>query len=189
MGHDILPVGNTTASSKYDLITDWKLPDTADGLHSFVSLINYYNRFCPLFEVRVRPLRTLYSSYLHKKIPASAWTEDLKCLFSDLKESITSSPVLARYDHTKPCFLKTDWSSRAMSFILMQPDSSAESALALVDVTPYHDNKFELTFDGARLQPIASGCRLCTENESHHHSFIGEIGAGRWGIAQNKALL
>ena len=189
VGHDIMPCGNTTAASKYDLINDWKLPTTADGLHSFVSLINYYNRFCPLFEVRARPLRTLYTEHLHKKIPSTAWTPELKRLFESLKHDVTSSPVLARYDSSKPCFLKTDWSSRAMSFILMQPDNSSESSAALKKTIPYQDNNFETTLGGARLQPIASGCRLCTESESHHHSFIGEIGAGRWGIAQNKAFL
>ena len=52
-------------------------------------------------------------------------------------------------------------------------------------LTPYTDNIFDTDMNGARLQPIESGCRLCTDSESHHHSFIGEIGAGRWGIAQN----
>ena len=50
VGRDIMPTGNTTAASKYDLINDWKLPVTAAGLHSFVSHINVYNKFSPLFR-------------------------------------------------------------------------------------------------------------------------------------------
>lgn len=42
VGHDILAEGNTTAESKYDMIKDWTLPTTADGLYSFVALCNFY---------------------------------------------------------------------------------------------------------------------------------------------------
>ena len=48
VGHDIMPTGNTPAVSKYDLITAWKLPITPAGLHSFLSLVNFYlkNQSC-----------------------------------------------------------------------------------------------------------------------------------------------
>ena len=83
----------------------------------------------------------------------------------------------------------SDWSSRAVYLILMQPDNSAESYKATKSLIPYADNVFDTDMNGARLQPIESGCRLCTNAESHHHSFIGDIGTGRWGIAQNKSML
>ena len=125
--HDITPHGNTTSQSKYDPINDWALPVTVDGLHSFVCLVNFYNRFCPLFEVKVKPLRALYTKYLHKDIPPLAWNQHLKDLFSALKTDVTSSPVMARFDRAKPYLLKIDWRSRTMSFIVMQPDDSPES--------------------------------------------------------------
>ena len=34
-----------------------------------------------------------------------------------------------------------------------------------------------------------TGCHLCTNAESHWHSYVGEIGAGCWGIAKNKIYL
>lgn len=63
VGHDIMPHGNTTVQSKYDLINDWALPLTANGSQSFVCLVNFYNRFCPLFEVKVKTLCALYTKY------------------------------------------------------------------------------------------------------------------------------
>ena len=108
VGHDILQNGNTTASSKYDRINDWKLPASADSLHSFVSLCNFYNKFIPYFELKVAPLRSLYIKYNHKNIPDKEWTPELQKLFSSLKQDLTSEPLLARYDSTKPIFLKTD---------------------------------------------------------------------------------
>ena len=110
VGHDIIAGGNTTAQSKYDLINNWSTPATGDGLHSFVSLCNYYNKFCPMFQLRVIPLRQLYIRYTRKNIPTIAWTPELISLFNSLKVALTSSPVLARYDSSLPTFLKTDWS-------------------------------------------------------------------------------
>ena len=69
VSHGITPVGNTTAQSKYDLISDWKLPMTGDGLHLFISLIKFNNRVCPLFEIKSKPLWHVYTQYLHKEIP------------------------------------------------------------------------------------------------------------------------
>ena len=70
VGHDLMPGGNTTAKSKYDLINQWATPATGDNLHSFVSLCNYYNKFCPMFQVLVTPLRQLYIRYARKRIPS-----------------------------------------------------------------------------------------------------------------------
>ena len=81
--------------------------------------------------MKVAPLRQLYSKYLHQKIPPEDWTEDLKHLFPPLKQDLISEPVLARYDSSIPVFLKTNWSSLGVSFILMQPsdDKVANAAL------------------------------------------------------------
>jgi hypothetical protein len=106
----------------------------AKGLHSFVSLCNYYHRFCPCFEVAVKLFRSLISKFHRQPIPAEQWMPDLVSLFAKLKSDIISSPLLARYDSSKPCFLKTDWSARPFGFILIQPDNSpiSISALALL---------------------------------------------------------
>ena len=44
VGHDIPSNGNTTASCKYDLISDWHLPPNGDILHSYISLCNFYDK-------------------------------------------------------------------------------------------------------------------------------------------------
>ena len=123
--------GNTTARSKYDLINEWPTPTTGDNLHSFVSLCNYYSKFCPMFQVLVIPMRQLYLKYTRKLIPSSAWTPELLELFKSLKVSLTSSPVLARYDSSLPTFLKTDWSATGMGFIILQPSHDQVSLDAL----------------------------------------------------------
>ena len=154
--HDVLPQGNSTTSSKYDLINDWPLPETADSLHSFISLCNFYQKFLPLFETKVAPLRALYLKYLHKKIPINEWTDDLKFLFETLKADLTSQPVLACYDYDKPVILKNDWSALGLSFIPMQPCDDEESKQATKTLLQTGKCLFDMSVDGPRLQAIAS---------------------------------
>jgi hypothetical protein len=59
VGHDITPDGNCPAESKFDLITDWPLPQNGQSLGSFIGLLTFYNACCPFFEIRVKPLRAL----------------------------------------------------------------------------------------------------------------------------------
>ena len=115
-----------------------------------------------MFEVKVKLLRVLYTEYLQQSFPAHEWTNDMNKLFDTLKSDVTCSPVMGRFDCTRPCFLKTDWSSRDMLLIVMQVDDSAESIKVLENLQPYQDNEFDTHINGARLQPTVAGCRICT---------------------------
>ena len=114
VGRDLTADSNYSAASKFDMINDWELPVTCSGLHSFVGLVIFYHRYAPYLEMRIKPLRRLLKLYFRQDIPLIAWSPSLLQLFQDIKTCITSSPVLARYDHDKPVFLKTDWSAEGM---------------------------------------------------------------------------
>ena len=189
VGHDITPDGNCPAESKFDLITDWPLPATGVSLSSFIGLLAFYNIYCPFFEIRVKPLRALERRHHRKSIPPEMWTSSLTHLWDKLKLAVTSSPCLARYDSSLPCFLKTDWASTGMGWILMQPDNSDASKAALALLRSEGICTFDLTMNGARLRPIRFGSRSCTERECHYHSFVGEAACGRWAISQNRKFL
>lgn len=189
VGHDLTSEGNCPAQSKFDLIRDWHLPTEGQSLHSFIGLLNFYHKYLPYMEIRLKPLRALERQYRRSSIPQLAWTQDLMSLFSEMKLAITSSPMLARYDPAKPTFIKTDWCALGMAWIIMQPDNSDESASATKIMLNEGICNFDLTLDGARLQPIAFGSRSCTSTESHFHSFVGEVCSGRWGFAKNRRYL
>ena len=189
VGHDLTPSGNCPAMSKFDMINDWNLPETGQSLHSFVGLINFYHHYVPYFEMRIKPLRALHRKFNRQPIPKEAWTPELKALFEDLKVSITSSPVLTRYDPSSPVFLKTDWSAEGMAWILMQPAGDEYSQKAAKILRTTGKCTFDKTKTGARLLPISYGSRACTDIEKHYHSFVGEAAAGRWGISQNRNFL
>ena len=189
MGHDLTSSGNCPAQSKFDLIKNWPLQSWGPSLHSFIGLLNFYHNYVPYFEITLKPLRTLERQYRRKEIPKEAWTYELASLFHDLKQLILDSPLLARYDPSKPTFLKTDWSAHGMGFILCQPDDSSESTSAITTLQNTGDCLFGLTLKGPRLRPISFGSRSCLASEQHFHSFVGEIACGQWAIAQNKNYL
>ena len=189
IGNDLKVDGNSPAQSKFDLITNWTLPQTGDNLSSFIGLLGFYSKFIPLYEQHVGPLRSISRQYNRKPIPQMAWTPALISTFDNLKIAVTSDPCLARFDESLPIFLKTDWSNQGMSFILMQPADDAASKEALRILEEGGENLFDRIMSGARLRPIRFGSRRCTEQERHLHSFTGEASTGRWGIGQNRRYL
>ena len=189
VGHDICSNGNAPAKSKFDMINDWPLPTNGQSLFSFVGLVNFYHRYAPYMEIRLKPLRKLVKKYYRKEIPQIAWTADLVALFNELKQMITSSPVLARFDPSKPTFLKTDWSGEGMGWILMQPADDEESKRATAQLLETGECVFDLSKNGARLRPVAFGSRACSDMERLYHSFVGEVACGRWAISQNRQYL
>ena len=80
------------------------------------------------------------------------WTPQLLDIFDNLKSAITLSPLLVRYNSTKPIFLKTDWSSTGTEYILMQPDDSKgfvaagkQSVYGAIDVWMYVQSADEVS--------------------------------------------
>ena len=58
---DILPTGNATAKSKYDMVLKWKRPTTGENVRSFVSFCNFYAQFYQCFKCSVNR----YETYMH----------------------------------------------------------------------------------------------------------------------------
>ena len=63
VGHDVTNDGNCPASSKFSMINDWKIPERGESLFSFIGLINFYHRYAPCMEIRLKPLRKLLKQY------------------------------------------------------------------------------------------------------------------------------
>ena len=102
------------------MINDYKILTSSQGLHYFIGLKKVYHNYTPYFEVRIKPLSSLYRDDFCKDVPLMAWSPELIQLFEDTKKCITSLPIMARFDPTKPVFIKTYWSEEGMDWILMQ---------------------------------------------------------------------
>ena len=91
-----------------------------------------------------------------------------------MQVSLISSPVLARFDPLNITFLKTDWSSEGMGWILMQPDDNDAFIAAANKLKSDGICDFDLALNGARLKPMSFGSRGCNKNERSCYSFTGE---------------
>jgi hypothetical protein len=103
---------------KIKAITDWPTPKTVKQVQSFLGFCNFYRRFITKYSEIARPLFDLT-----KKDTPFNWTEHQEEAFLQLKNIITSSPVLLLPDYDKPFRLTTDASDFAMGAVLEQEDS------------------------------------------------------------------
>ena len=63
VGHDLTPDGNYPAARKFDMINDWALYFTGQGLQSFIGLIIFYHKYAQYLEIRIKPLHQLLKQY------------------------------------------------------------------------------------------------------------------------------
>ena len=115
--------------------------------------------------------------------PYSFLDSPLISLFNGCKDHLVSSPLLLRYDRTKPVFLKIDWSAGGMGYILMQADDTSQSVATFQLLKEKGECAFDLSLDGPRLIPVFFGSRSNQPFEIHYHSFVGEVACGRWAIS------
>ena len=110
VGHDLTFNRNYPARSKFSLIQDWYLPSHEITLLSFIGLYYFYHKYFPWFKTNTKPLRKLQRAYHRKDIPIMGWTLPLINCFCDYKTHLVTSPLLLRFDSSRPTFLKIDWS-------------------------------------------------------------------------------
>jgi hypothetical protein len=115
LGHIISPSGTKTDPKKCEAIRNWGTPKKATDLRSFLGAVGYYRRFIPGFAGPVAVLTTLL-----KKNAVFKWEERHEKAMRDIKERMSTPPVLIPPDYTKPFLVVTDASDYAISAALMQ---------------------------------------------------------------------
>jgi len=108
-----------------------------------------------------------------------AWIPESIEIFENMKVSILSSPLLARYDPEKLTFIKTDWSAEGMGYILMQPVDNTISTATSKYLQAGGPCTFDISKSGAQLLPICFGSRECTGLEKKYYSFFGKVACVR----------
>ena len=79
------------------------------------------------------------------------WTQSSIQLFENCKTNIVTFPRILRYDSSKLNFLKIDWTTGGMCYMLMQLDDSFASSAAIKYSSLTDECLFELFFDEPRL--------------------------------------
>ena len=102
-------------------VSSFPAPKTVKEVRSSLGMCNYYRKFVKSCASLATPLTDL----LQKDKPFM-WTNKCQSSFENLKQKLTSSPVLAYADMNKPFELTYDASDSAIGHVLSQRDEKKD---------------------------------------------------------------
>ncbi|CAK1595080.1 unnamed protein product [Parnassius mnemosyne] len=147
LGHLINNDGVKPNPEKLKAISEFPVPKCAKDIKSFLGLVSYYRRFIPDFSKLAKPLTSLL-----KKDTPFCWKNEQQLAFEVLKKKLTTSPVLAYPDFSKPFILTCDASSFAISAILSQGKIGKDRPIAFASRTL---NKAECNYSVTEKECLA----------------------------------
>ena len=118
LGHVVSIDGISPDPEKVETICNWPRPQNTKDVRSFLGLCNYYMEFVPNIQIIAKPLNELTGKAKFE------WTAEREESFSQLKDALTKTPVLAFPDNSRPFELSTDASDTGFGCILSQRDTS-----------------------------------------------------------------
>ncbi|GFW09580.1 retrovirus-related Pol polyprotein from transposon 412 [Trichonephila clavipes] len=125
LGHIISAEGVRTDPEKVSAVKNWKRPENLRELRSFLGLCTYYRKFVKGFSNIARPLHKLTES--KQKFQ---WAKECEDSFLQLKEALTSSPILIYPQPDKPFIFDTDASNESVGAVLSQEIDGQERVVA-----------------------------------------------------------
>jgi hypothetical protein len=115
LGHVISSAGMATDPAKVAAISSWPVSSSCKELRGFLGLAGYYHKFARNFGLLAKPLTSLL-----KKHSVFVWTSVQESAFVALKQALTSAPVLALPDFSRPFTIETDASGSGIGAVLQQ---------------------------------------------------------------------
>ena len=158
-------------------VANWPKPTNAKEPRSFLGLTGYYRRFidgyakiagplhhltslCGYTKKRGRKRKTRRQDHV-KKVPSGPfhqlWTKDCENAFQNLKNKLSSAPILAYADITKPFVLHIDACRNGLGAILLQE----------------HDGN---------LKPVACASKSLQQSEKNYPAHKLEFYALKWAV-------
>ena len=116
LGHVISKEGVKVDPKKIKSITDWPKPTNISKLRGFLGLTRYYQRFNQNYVHITAPLSNLL------KRNAFRWSVEADKCFEALKGTMSSTPILATPDFSKPFVIECDTLGYGLGAVLMQDE-------------------------------------------------------------------
>ncbi|XP_060674056.1 uncharacterized protein LOC132804125, partial [Ziziphus jujuba] len=115
LGHIVSAEGIYVDPDKVKAVLSWERPTTVREVRSFLGLAGYYRRFIEGFSRTAGPLHRLT-----RKNVEFSWTDRCEQSFQELKQKLTSAPVLTLPDGNEGFEVYCDASHQGLGCVLMQ---------------------------------------------------------------------
>ena len=115
LGHIINADGIQVQQHKVKSVTEWPVPKTRTQVKAFLGLTGYYRKFVQGYSRVALPL-----TEATRNTPRFEWGPEQQRAFDQLKQLLTSAPVLAHPDASRQYLLNTDASGFAIAAVLSQ---------------------------------------------------------------------
>ena len=130
LGHVVTPDGIATDPEKIGDIEEWRRPTCIKEVRQLLGLASYYRRYVQGFCEIAKPLYNLT-----KKSVVFHWITECEEAFYALKQSLTTSPILAYPDNNGKFTLDTDASAYGIGAVLSQEQDGKERVIAYASRT------------------------------------------------------
>ena len=94
---------------------DWPVPRNVKEVQSFLGFLNFYRHFIEGFSSIAHPLHQLT-----RKDALWKWDDKIEATFNELKQQISSSPILVNPNTAQPMHIEVDSSGFAMGAVSSQ---------------------------------------------------------------------
>ena len=198
LGHILTPNGLETDPEKLEAVSDFPTPKILRDLRSFLGLLGYYRKFVKEYSVLARPLHQLLSGHRQENPSIEKlWTKQSDEAFVQLKSALTTAPVLAYADFTKPFILEVDASHRGLGAVLSQDLGSGAQVIAYASCGLRGPEKRMQNYSSFKLELLGLKWAVCekfcgylwganfsdfTDNNPLQHLHSAKLGAAkqRW---------
>ena len=154
LGHIVSREGLRTNPKLTEAVAEFPRPQSVSDARRFLGLASYYQRFISNFAKTAWPLHRLTC-----KDTRFVWSAECQTAFQDLKEKLSTAPVLAYPNFDAEYVLETDASIRGLGAVLSQDQ------------------------EGGKLHPVGYASRALSPSEGHYGITDLETLAVVWTIS------
>jgi hypothetical protein len=173
VGHILTAEGVAVDPEKVEAVSNWQRPTNVSEIRSFLGLAGYYRRFIEGFSKIARPMTELL-----KKEKKFAWMENCERSFQELKQRLTTAPVLTLPDIHRDFVVYCDASRQGLGCVLMQDGKVVAYASRQLRTHeqnyPTHDLELAAVVHALKIWRhylIGNKCEIYTDHKSLKYIF------------------